>query len=157
MGITDCHAMTAHVGAARCGRPLRAVRSGRPRRVAPTGLFGSVWGRIATSALRPPRNDTQFRWCGAPKSLPCARGGGLRSKPEGLSIPQSASLTAPFAQGGLWCTAPPIESVGATRRGRPDRIVINGRPHRAAPTTYHQTTACHCEEGEARRGNPSPQ
>ena len=44
------------------------------------------------------------RICGfAPhQSLPCVRGGGpLNGGSEGLSIPQSASLTAPFTQGSL--------------------------------------------------------
>ena len=36
------------------------------------------------------------------KSLPCAKGGGTaQAVTEGLSIPQSAALTAPFTQGGL--------------------------------------------------------
>ena len=43
-------------------------------------------------------------------SLPCVKGGGLRSKTEGLlkqkfhrkTIPQSPSVTAPFTQGSLW-------------------------------------------------------
>ena len=37
------------------------------------------------------------------QSLPCVRGGGSpKGDSEGLSIPQSASLTAPFTQGSLW-------------------------------------------------------
>ena len=45
------------------------------------------------------------------QSLPCVKGGGLRSKTEGLlkaknyskTIPQSPSVTAPFTQGSLKC------------------------------------------------------
>ena len=37
------------------------------------------------------------------QSLPCARGGAPpNGGSEGLSIPQSAALTAPFTQGSLW-------------------------------------------------------
>ena len=37
------------------------------------------------------------------QSLPCVRGGGPPTGgSEGLSIPQSASLTAPFTQGSLF-------------------------------------------------------
>ena len=46
------------------------------------------------------------------QSLPCVKGGGLRSKTEGLlkeknyskTIPQSPAVTAPFTQGSLKCT-----------------------------------------------------
>ena len=45
------------------------------------------------------------------QSLPCVKGGGLRSKTEGLlkaknyskTIPQSPAVTAPFTQGSLKC------------------------------------------------------
>ena len=54
------------------------------------------------------------------QSLPCVKGGGLRSKTEGLlkaknyskTIPQSPSVTAPFTQGSLWY-APPLRIVGS--------------------------------------------
>ena len=47
-------------------------------------------------------------------SLPCVKGGGLRSKTEGLlkaknysqTIPQSPAVTAPFTQGSLKCAVP---------------------------------------------------